>query len=387
MRANEEHLRQAAKMEAIGRLAGGIAHDFNNQIQALLGFADLLSMDASIGANAQQDVSDLRKAAERMGSLTQQLLAFSRQQVLELARIDLNAVVQATQPMLQRLIGSHIDLRLELGAGPSWVKADRAHLEQVLFNLTINARDALPAGGEVVIHTGLRELRPDDPDMKVHPEIRPGAHVELRVSDTGIGIAAEDVPHIFEPFFTTKGVGEGTGLGLATVHGIVAQCRGAVWAEARPGSGTTFVILLPSEVESGEGIESATSAHGKPRHRILVVEDEEFVRRFLVRALERAGYEVLEARHGREALELLGRIRGRIDLIISDVVMPVMGGEALAIELSRSHPEIQTLFMSAYAPETAASSAVLEPFLSKPVSVELLLRTVEGLLRAKTDPP
>jgi PAS domain S-box-containing protein len=381
-RAMEEHLQMAAKMEAIGRLAGGIAHDFNNQLQALRGFADLVAMDAGLGPRAREDLSNLRKSAERMGSLTRQLLAFSRQQIVSLEPVDLNAAVKETRPMLQRLIGAHIDLRLELGGGAAWVKADRAQLDQVFLNLAINARDALPNGGEIVFRTRRREVGEDDLAI-FSGGIAPGAYVELRVHDDGLGIPADVLPHVFEPFFTTKGPGRGTGLGLSTVHGIVTQGEGAIWAESEAGLGTTFVLLFPA-VGGAAGVEDEpVEASGSTRgRRILVVEDEEFVRRFMVRALELAGYEVLEAGHGREALERLGA-RGDVDLVISDVIMPVMGGVELSAELRRRYPGLDVLFMSGYAHDSTFASGTEGPFLQKPVAVDRLLGTVEELLAAR----
>jgi signal transduction histidine kinase len=241
-RQAEERLRQAAKMEAIGRLAGGLAHDFNNQLQGISGFAAFVDRDPGLSGQARQDVHEIRKAADRMAGMTHQLLAFSRQQVLVPEVLDLNAAVADSQSLLQRLIGSSIQIVVELGRGPRWVQVDRAQLLQVLMNLAINARDAMPSGGELVVRTGTRASVPEFGAVD-------GPYAVLTVSDSGTGIAAEDLPHIFEPFFTTKEVGEGTGLGLATVHGIVAQSGGSIDVTSEPGVGTTFTISLPSASE------------------------------------------------------------------------------------------------------------------------------------------
>ncbi|MDQ2673306.1 MAG: response regulator, partial [Chloroflexota bacterium] len=377
----EERLRQAAKMEAIGRLAGGLAHDFNNQLQGISGFAAFVDRDAGLSAQTRQDVHEIRKAAERMAGMTHQLLAFSRQQVLVPEVLDLNAAVADSQSLLQRLFGSSIQMVVQLAPGPRWVQADRAQLLQVLMNLAINARDAMPAGGELVVRT---ETRTSIPEVGATG----GPYAALVVSDSGSGIAAEDLPHIFEPFFTTKETGEGTGLGLATVHGIVSQSRGHVWAESAPGKGTTFTVLLPLMQEPGRrdarrrsGAEEAV----RPA-TVLVVDDEDIIRSLMKRMLEEAGYEVLLARNGREALDALARHRGVVDLVLSDLVMPVMGGRELADRLTAEHPGLPVVWMSGHPRDTMpmdGNGREREPFLQKPLTPDVLIETVGRALERR----
>ncbi|HEX5386420.1 MAG TPA: PAS domain S-box protein [Gemmatimonadales bacterium] len=366
----EGQLRQAAKMEAIGRLAGGIAHDFNNQLHAVSGFANLAAGDRGLGARARQDLQEVLKSAERMAALTRQLLAFSRQQLLQPETLELNAAVLDGSSLLQRLIGAHVEMELELAAEPTWVQVDRAQLLQMLMNLAINARDAMPGGGRLRISTGRR---------------KDGSHIVLSVADSGSGIAAEHLPHLFEPFFTTKGVGEGTGLGLATVHGIVAQSHGQIEVESEPGRGTTFTVLLPAVTEPIAAPHVAPSlVDSTPRPaRILVVDDEEIVRAVVARTLEGEGYEVLQARDGREALEQLGRARGSVDVLLSDVVMPVLGGRELGARLAAEHPELPVIWMSGYTRDTAfgdGHSDGTQLFLQKPILADLLVRTVHDVV-------
>ena len=380
-RQAEERLRQAAKMEAIGRLAGGLAHDFNNQLQGISGFAAFVARDPGLDAQARQDVYEIRKAAERMAGMTRQLLAFSRQQVLVAEVLDLNAAVADAQPLLQRLIGSSIQIVVQLAPGPRWVQVDRAQLLQVLMNLAINARDAMGTAGELVVRTGTRPAAPEVDAMA-------GPYAVLTVTDSGAGIAAEDLPHIFEPFFTTKEVGEGTGLGLATVHGIVAQSRGHVWAESRPGEGTTFTVLLPLAPEPEGSVSARAPAAAEPGRpaTVLVVDDEEVVRSLMKRTLEAEGYDVVLARDGREALGALAR-HGAVDLVLSDLVMPGMGGRELGARLAERHERLPVVWMSGHPMDTGQVTekhSELEPFLQKPVSPELLVDTVrEALKRAR----
>ena len=367
----EEQLRQSAKMQAIGRLAGGVAHDFNNQLSAVSGFATFASRDPGLGARARHDLGEILKAVERMAGLTRQLLAFSRQQVLQPETLQLNAAVVDGSTLLQRLIGSHIEMGLELTAEPTWVRVDRAQLLQVLMNLAINARDAMPDGGRLRIRTGRRD-----------------EHVLLSVSDTGTGISAEHLPHIFEPFFTTKEPGQGTGLGLATVHGIVTQSQGRIGVESRPGAGAEFTVLFPA-VSGPAGVETmpASRSAGVPSRpaKILVVDDEEAVRAILSRILEAEGYEVSQARNGREALEALTR-NGRVDVVLTDVVMPQLGGRELVDRLAAEYPGLPVIWMSGHPRDgafTEGESAGAHPFLQKPIPPDVLVRTVEGVLGGK----
>jgi PAS domain S-box-containing protein len=377
----EERLRQAAKMEAIGRLAGGLAHDFNNQLQGIAGFAAFVDRDPGLSARARQDIHEIRKAAERMAGMTHQLLAFSRQQVVVPEVLDLNAAVADSQSLLQRLIGSSIEMVVQLAPGPKWVQVDRAQLLQVLMNLAINARDAMPSGGELVVRTATRASAPE-------VGATDGPYAALIVSDSGSGISPEDLPHIFEPFFTTKETGQGTGLGLATVHGIVSHSRGHVWAESRPDKGTTFTVLVPlaQEPRRRDAEPSPVLEDEVRPATVLVVDDEDIIRALMKRTLEEAGYEVLLARNGREALDSLARHRGEVDLVLSDLVMPVMGGRELANRLRAEYAGLPAVWMSGHPKDAApvssdAASAGL--FLQKPIAPEILVETVARALERR----
>jgi len=366
----EEQLRQAAKMEAIGRLAGGVAHDFNNQLNAVSGFAAFAAHDPGLGAQAREDLEEVVKAAERMAGLTRQLLAFSRQQVLQPERLQLNAAVLDGSSLLQRLIGADLEMSLDLAAEPSWIRVDRAQLLQVLMNLAINARDAMPAGGRLRIRTG-----------------REDGYVALSIRDTGTGILPEHLPHIFEPFFTTKELGQGTGLGLATVHGIVAQSQGQIRVESQPGNGSEFTVLFPA-VTPPSGPSSTPTGHREPGPRparLLVVDDEEAVRAVVSRILEDEGYEVGQARTGREALERMSGGHG-VDVVLTDVIMPELGGRELGERLAVDHPGVPVIWMSGYPRDAAFSDtgpSGSQPFLQKPIVPEVLIRTVEEVLAAR----
>jgi signal transduction histidine kinase/CheY-like chemotaxis protein len=389
VRENEVRFRQAAKMEAIGRLAGGVAHDFNNQLNAVMGFAAFAARDPGIGPRARGDLEEVLKATERMAGLTRQLLAFSRQQVLQPETLQLNAAVLDGTSLLQRLIGSHIEMRVDLSADPTWVRVDRAQLLQVLMNLAINARDAMPKGGRLVIRTGRVEVPAREP--LAHAEgLPPGAYVMLVVSDNGAGIRPEHLPHIFEPFFTTKEQGQGTGLGLATVHGIVAQSQGQIRVESRPGEGTEFTVLFPAVVAPSDAPTDGDGRPGVPPRaaRLLVVDDEDAVRTVVSRTLEEEGYEVRQARNGREALERLAE-RERVDIVLTDVVMPELGGRELVERLSADYPGLPVIWMSGHPHDAAFGDegpGAAHPFLQKPIPADLLVRTVEGAL-ARRGPP
>jgi PAS domain S-box-containing protein len=374
--ASEDRLRQAAKMEAVGRLAGGLAHDFNNQLHALRGFVSYAARDPGIGPRSRDDLQEVQKAVDRMANLTRQLLAFSRQQVLRPEVLDLDQSVTENEELLRRLIGSQIELRFAPGPGRKWVRVDRAQLQQVLLNLCINARDAMPEGGTLDVQTSL---------VRGGPSEAAGEFARVVVSDTGSGIAAEDLPRIFEPFFTTKEVGQGTGLGLATVHGIVAQSGGHIWAESERGQGTRFTVLLPVSTppeERRSGERKVRSPSRSPA-RILIVEDEDAVRAITARTLRDEGYDVVEARHGREALARLSESGPPISLVLTDVVMPVMGGRALAEHLAREWPDLPLVWMSGYPRDTAiadGAGAPDRPFLQKPIPPELLAQTIAEAL-------
>lgn len=378
----EEALRQAAKMEAIGILAGGLAHDFNNQLYAVSGFAHFIARDPGLSPAARQDLLELQKVADRMASLTRQLLAFARQQVLAPETLDLNAAIEDTMPMLQRLIGSNTKIQPELAPGPKWVRVDRAQLVQVLLNLIINARDAMAEGGRIVLRTVTLEVRPGHLLDRLGIPVDAGAYASLSVTDTGKGISSEHMPHIFEPFYTTKEVGVGTGLGLATVEGVVAQSGGRIQVESKVNQGTTITVLIPL---TSEPVVQPRSAGYRLKHntrslgRILVVEDEDAVRTIVMRTLQAEGYEVLGARDGNEALRELEEVGGAVNLVITDIVMPGMGGRQLVAELSRRYRRIPIVWMSGHARESEQEKGELsrdEPFLQKPVTADILLETV-----------
>jgi two-component system cell cycle sensor histidine kinase/response regulator CckA len=381
----EETLRQAAKMEAIGVLAGGLAHDFNNQLYAVSGFAHFIARDPGLSPASRQDLLELQKVSERMASLTRQLLAFARQQVMSPEVLDLNAAVEDTRPMLQRLIGSNMAIELTLAPGPKWVRVDRAQLVQVLLNLVINARDAMPDGGRIVLRTTTLEVSPGHMFDRLRIPVEAGAYAELRVTDSGKGIAPDHLPHIFEPFYTTKEVGTGTGLGLSTVEGVVAQSGGHIQVDSALGHGTTIRILFPLTAEptvkpsAGAPPRRSTESRG----RVLVVEDEEPVRAIVMRTLQAEGYEVIGAREGEEAMEELEEIGGAVNLVLSDIVMPGMSGRGLAAELSRRYRDIPIVWMSGHTRETELQKGEIgkdEPFLQKPISADVLLETIAGIV-------
>lgn len=384
----EERMRQTAKMEAIGQLAGGLAHDFNNQLHALSGLIDFVAMDPGLSEASQNDLAEIQNTTERMASLTRQLLAFSRQQVLIAETIDLNTAVLETKPMLQRLVGSNLEMRLELAPEPRWVKVDRSQLLQVLMNLVINARDAMPGGGQLNISTGTHQVRGRELDAVARGPVLPGTYARLTVQDSGSGIAREDLTRIFDAFFTTKPVGEGTGLGLATVDGILSQSKGHIWAESEGRNGATFHVLLPLTSPPSEPLSIMPTAPTRTprRGRLLVVDDEAMVREVIVRTLANHGYEVHQAVHGEDALEQLRQLDGMVDLVVSDVVMPVMAGAELSLKLAQLYPALPVIWMSGYPRETVIGGGRLgedQPFLQKPVPPALLLQTITQALSDK----
>jgi two-component system, cell cycle sensor histidine kinase and response regulator CckA len=345
-----------------------------------------------LSAATRQDVLEIQKAIERMASLTRQLLAFARQQVLTPETLDLNAALTDTQGMLRRLIGSNMEMTLTLGPGPKWVKVDRAQLVQILLNLVINARDAMPGGGRLSIRTNTLEAAPAQLLDRMLRPVEAGAYAELVVADTGKGISPEHLPHIFEPFYTTKEVGQGTGLGLATVDGIVSQSGGHIQVESAFGHGTSIHILLPLTTEPARIPPSGPSADlpKSMRASILVVDDEDSVRAVVTRTLQGQGYTVLSARNGSEALEYLEEIGGGVDLVITDMVMPVMGGGKLTEELAVRYPLLRVVWMSGHTSEREFRLNEQErhpTFLSKPVPAQLLLETVARVLQDESTRP
>ena len=384
----EEALRQASKMEALGVLAGGLAHDFNNQLHALSGFAHFISRDTGLSAAGRQDLMELQKTIERMASLTRQLLAYARQQVLAPETLDLNAVVDDTLPMLRRLIGSDLTINWSPAPGPKWVRVDRAQLAQVLLNLVINARDAMPDGGELSIRTETLEVGPGQQFDRLGVPVEAGAYAELALSDAGQGIRPEHLPHIFEPFYTTKEVGQGTGLGLATVEGIVSQSGGRIQVSSPIGRGTTFRILLPLSREPAPttGPGSPAPARARSRGRLLVVDDEESVQEVVVRLLQGEGYDVLGARNGKEALNYLEQVGCSVDVVITDLVMPVMNGRQLTAELHRRYPNLSVVWMSGHPREVELRStdqAKDLAFLQKPVPPQVLSATIAQVFQQR----
>jgi nitrogen-specific signal transduction histidine kinase/CheY-like chemotaxis protein len=381
----EEQLLQSQKMEAVGQLAGGVAHDFNNILTAIVGYTDLLA--AELGTNAQQleDLEEIRKAARRAAALTRQLLAFSRKQVLEPRIIDINGVVMNLDKMLRSLISENIELKTVLADNLAAARADPNQIEQVIMNLAINARDAMPDGGTVTIET--RNATLDDAYAAKHVSVIAGEYVMLAVSDTGCGMDEKTQSRIFEPFFTTKPAGRGTGLGLSTVYGIVKQTGGNIWLYSEVGKGTTFKIYLPAIAALPEDIGKVAPAeavaHGGGT--ILVVEDDEQLRRLTHRALASQGYTVLEADRGSTALDIARRHKGHIDLLLTDVIMPDTNGRKLAETIRAARPGLRVLYMSGYPDGAIASHGMLEPgvaYLAKPFTTEAVTRKVREVLDA-----
>jgi two-component system cell cycle sensor histidine kinase/response regulator CckA len=383
LRLKEEQLRQSQKMEAVGRLSGGIAHDFNNLLGVIIGYSDVLEMKLEGNDALRKNVAEIKKAGTRASALTRQLLAFSRQQVLQPKILDLNSAVNGLAKMLQRLIGENIEVDMFLDSELGKVKADHSQIEQVIMNLVVNARDAMPDGGKLTIQTANVELGSDVAANLTY--VQPGSYVELRVKDTGMGMDADTMAHIFEPFFTTKEKGKGTGLGLATVYGVVKQSGGYIWVDSILGAGTTFRICLPLVARGvvTPTIEQPSMRAARGSETVLLVEDEDSLRTLVSDLLEQNGYKVLTATCGAHALEVVEKYDGPIHLLLSDVVMPGMGGPALAKKLAVVRPETRVLFMSGYNEFHASGSSNLPPdiqILQKPFSHDTLIREVGGAL-------
>ncbi len=382
VQATEEALRQSQKMEAVGRLAGGIAHDFNNLLQAIQGYVEMVAGAPELPAHLRDDLAQSQAAAERAAALTRQMLAFGRRQVLAPANLDLNEVVHHLMKMVARLIGEHIQLRVIPGKDLGTVWADRGQVEQVLLNLCVNARDAMPDGGTLTIET--ETVVVDAAWQASHPAARPGSYVLLRVTDTGTGIQAEHLPHIFEPFFTTKPQGKGTGLGLATIHGIVHQHQGMVQVYSEPGRGTTFKVYLPAVAAAASA--AVRRAEGPVRggtETILLAEDDPAVRALAERFLRDAGYTVVSAADGAQAVELGTQPGARYDLALLDVVMPGLGGRHVRDRLLAANPALKVLFASGYSEHVGQTDFVArdgQRLLDKPYTREGLLRAVRRAL-------
>lgn len=379
----EEQLIQAQKMEAVGRLAGGVAHDFNNLLTVINGFSELALLELPAGS-VRSNIEEVLKAGERAAGLTRQLLAFSRKQALSPQVLNLNKTVSDTERMLRRLIGEDVRLVTGLDSALGNVRADPGQVEQVIVNLAINARDAMPHGGTLTLETANVLL--DEHYASLHAGSQPGLHVMLAVSDTGIGMDKETQSHLFEPFFTTKELGKGTGLGLSTIYGIVKQSRGSIWVYSELGKGTTFKVYLPRvDLIAAESAPTASAPLGtRGSESVLVVEDSESVRRLVTETLSRNGYTVVAASEGEEALGLLAKLPS-LDLLITDVVLPGMSGPEIAYKITKQRPDTKVLFTSGYTDRGIVESGILEsgiPFLQKPFGPESLALKVREVLEA-----
>lgn len=381
----QSQLLQSQKMEAVGRLAGGVAHDFNNLLTAIGGYGHFLRDSLPAGDKRREDVEEIMKAAERAAGLTRQLLAFSRQQVLQMKVLDCNALVAELEKMLRRIIGEDVELVAELSKETGRIKADPGQIEQVLLNLVVNAKDAMPGGGRITIGTTNVEL--GEEYARMHLQVKQGSYVMFSVADTGCGMDESTLSRIFEPFFTTKEQGKGTGLGLATVYGIVKQSGGGIYVYSEPGQGTVFKIYFPRVDEAAQPVAAPAAPRGAAAgtETVLVVEDDEMVRKFVQRALAEAGYQVLAARDPAAAVELCERHASPIHLILSDVVMPQMHGPELMKKLTLLRPQARVIFMSGYTDTAVAHRDLVAsgvPFLQKPLAPGVLTRKVREVLDA-----
>ncbi len=381
----EEQLRVSQKMDAIGQLAGGVAHDFNNLLTAILGYCNLLLEETPLGSPQRPDLEEIRSAGERAAALTRQLLAFSRRQMLQPRIVDVNELIGQLEKLLRRLISEDVELVTRLADDLRPVKVDPASFEQILINLVVNARDAMPGGGRLTIETANVELGRSAGGAEV--AVTPGPYVSITLIDTGRGMDAATRARVFEPFFTTKEQGRGTGLGLATVYGLVKQSGGYIFVESEPSQGTVFrVYLPPAEASASTAVEEdrLTVQQNRGTETVLLVEDEDAVRALAREVLRRHGYAVLEARHGVDALTVVEAHADTIDLMVTDVVMPHMSGRDLAERLGAVRPAMKVLFMSGYT-DHAAVHRDLTPgtaFLQKPFTPDLLARTVRQVLDA-----
>jgi signal transduction histidine kinase/CheY-like chemotaxis protein len=388
-RQNEEQLQVAQRMEAVGQLAGGIAHDFNNLLTVIVNYAAFAMKSVDESDPLRDDLVQIQKAGERATALTRQLLAFGRRQVLQPQVLDLNKTVRGMEAMLRRLLGEDIDLSVALAMDLGRVMADPGQVEQVVMNLAVNARDAMPAGGKLTIETANLDMDEEHASRQVG--VNRGSYVMLSVTDTGCGMDERTRARLFEPFFTTKRTGKGTGLGLATVFGIVKQSGGRIWVESEPGQGSTFKVYLPRELSTRETVERAPPimARASGAETILVVEDEEGVRNLARRILSEVGYTVLTAANGKEALVICERHHETLRLVLTDVIMPQMSGKQLADHLARLYPTLRVLYMSGYADDAIVHHGVLDDgthFIGKPFSPADLARMVRQVLDSEMTP-
>ena len=388
LRVKDVQLQQAQKMEAIGRLAGGVAHDFNNLLTVIRGYSDLIAQAVDQNEEIRAQVDEVLKAADRASRLTSQLLTFSRKQVLELRLVKLDQIVSNVGKLLQRLIGEDIQVITDLQADLVWVKADPTQLDQVLINLAVNARDAMPQGGTLTIKTAAVEL--DEVFVRSHSEVVPGRYVSLSLTDTGCGMNKETLLKLFEPFFTTKEPGKGTGLGLSIVHGIVKQSGGHILVSSEPDLGTTFTVYLPcAEPPVGEDLSlDAVRATPCGSETVLLVEDEGQVRTLECSILKARGYNVLTAGHGKDAVRICQEYPGPIHLLVTDLILPHMNGRELARRILPMRASMKVLFVSGYPDETIMSAGLARnkvPFLQKPFASETFLKTVRNVLDGRSE--
>jgi two-component system cell cycle sensor histidine kinase/response regulator CckA len=384
LRRHENQLRQAQKMEAVGQLAGGVAHDFNNMLTAIRGYTDLLRDDLATTPEAEQGFDEIGKAVDRAAALTGQLLAFSRKQMMQPRALNPADTVRDMESMLRRLLVGSVDMVTELDPDVGQITVDPAQLQQVVLNLVINARDAMPNGGRLTIRTENVELT--EAMCAEHQGMTRGAHVAMSVTDDGVGMSADILTHIFEPFFTTKKLGTGTGLGLSTAYGIVKQSGGYILVDSRPGLGSKFTVYFPRTWESCPipAPHRAPVAQPPGTATILLVDDEDSVRRMLTQLLERHGYTVLAAQDGVDALAVSDRYTGRIDLLITDIMMPRMHGRDLSKRLQERRPDTRVLFMSGYASDEIVERGLLDArmaFIQKPFEISELMAKARDTLR------
>jgi two-component system cell cycle sensor histidine kinase/response regulator CckA len=385
----EEQLRHSQKLEAVGRLAGGVAHDFNNLLTVIIGYAEMAGSRLSSNDPLLADIQEVKKAGERASILVRQLLAFSRRQILQPVMLDLNQSVRDLDQMFPRLLGENITLKTYLSPEIAQVRADAGQMEQVIVNLAINSRDAMPKGGEFTIQTSNVDVGPDFAINQL--QVNPGSYVLLAITDTGLGMTPETMARLFEPFFTTKERGKGTGLGLSTVYGIVRQSGGGIHVQSEPGKGTTFYVYLPramgAQIGSLPNIVDTDKPHG--RMKVLVVEDESTVRKFTVETLSRNGYDVFGAGNSEEALRFCSDHDRRLDLLLTDIMLPGMNGHDLASRIHERWPGMKVLYMSGYSETTLDFNPAMDPgvdFIPKPFTPKGLLRKVQQVLSAASVP-